>query len=65
MRDEFIFYHDYNPFVATLSYPSASLNSDKATLTVRARQTDPRSTPDDLKFEFFSAERAGIETLHG
>ncbi|MCH7822671.1 MAG: hypothetical protein IIA07_11685 [Proteobacteria bacterium] len=61
VRDEFIFYHNYDPFVATLSYPAASLDTDKATLTVRARQTDPRVTPDDLTFEFFMAARAGIE----
>jgi hypothetical protein len=60
VRDEFIFNHGYNPFVATLSYPAASLDTDKATLTVRARQMEPRVTPDDLSFEFFSAERAGI-----
>jgi len=59
-RDEFIFYHDYNPFVATLSYPAASLDTDNATLTVRARQTDPRAMPDDMRFEFFDAPRAGI-----
>lgn len=59
-RDEFIFYHDYNPFVATLSYPAASLDTEKATLTVRARETDPRLTPDDLSFGFFEAPRAGI-----
>ena len=61
VRDEFIFYHDYNPFVATLSYPAASLDINKATLTVRARQTDPRVTPDDLRFDFFAAPRAGIK----
>ena len=61
VRDEFIFYHNYNPFVATLSYPAASLDINQATLTVRARQTDPRVTPDDLEFEFFAAERAGIK----
>lgn len=60
VRDEFIFNHNYDPFVATLSYPAASLDTDKASLTVRGRQTDPRVTPDDLKFEFFTAERAGI-----
>ena len=61
VRDEIVFNHDYNPFVATLSYPAATLDTNKATLTVRARQTDPRVTPDDLKFEFFTAARAGIE----
>ena len=60
VRDEFIFNHNYDPFVATLSYPAANLDTDKATLSVRARQTDPRVTPDDLGFEFFAAERAGI-----
>jgi len=59
VRDEFIFNHNYDPFVATLSYPAVSLDTDKATLTVRARQTDARITPDDLSFEFFAAERAG------
>jgi len=61
VRDEFVFNHNYDPFVATLSYPAASLDVDKATLTVRARQTNPRVTPDDLTFEFFMAARAGIE----
>jgi hypothetical protein len=61
VRDEFIFNHNYNPFVATLSYPATSLDTDNATLTVRARQTDPRVTPEDLEFEFFVAPRAGIE----
>ena len=60
VRDEFIFYHDYNPFVATLSYPAASLDTESPTLTVRARQTDPRVTPDDMRFEFFESPRAGI-----
>lgn len=60
VRDEFIFYHDYNPFVATLSYPAASLDTEAPTLTVRARQTDPRTSPDDMRFEFFGAGRAGI-----
>jgi hypothetical protein len=60
-RDEIIFNHDYNPFVATLSYPASSLDTNKATLTVRARQTDPRTSPEDLKFEFFATPRAGIE----
>ena len=60
VRDEFIFYHDYNPFVATLSYPAASLDTEGPTLTVRARQTDARVSPDDMRFEFFDAGRAGI-----
>ncbi len=58
--DEFIFNHNHDPFVATLSYPAASLDTDKAKLTVRARQTHARVTPEDLTFEYFVAERAGI-----
>jgi hypothetical protein len=49
VRDEFIFYHDYNPFVATLSYPAASLDTEGPTLTVRSRQTDARVSPDDMR----------------
>ena len=60
VRDEFIFDHNYDPFVATLSYPAASLDINKAKLTVRARQTHARVTPPDLSFEYFVAERAGI-----
>ena len=60
VRDEFIFHHDYNPFVATLSYPAASFDTETPTLTVRARQTDARVSPDDMRFEFFGAGRAGL-----
>ena len=60
VRDEFIFNHNHDPFVATLSYPAASLDTDKAKLTVRARQTHTRAVPADLTFGYFVAERAGI-----
>ena len=61
ISDEIIFNHNFNPFIATLSYPAASLDVNKANITVRARQTDKRSSPDDLKFDFFSDPRSGIE----
>ena len=61
VSDEIIFNHDFNPFVATLSYPAASLDASKAQLTVRQRQKDKRSSPKDLKFEFFSDQRSGIK----
>ncbi|MEE2636769.1 MAG: alpha/beta hydrolase domain-containing protein [Acidobacteriota bacterium] len=51
-QDEFIFEHNDNPTVVTLSYPAASLNPDLATLTVRQHERDPRVTPADLSFEF-------------
>ena len=59
-RDEFIFEHDYNPFVANLSYPAADLDPTKATLTVRQNERDPRVTPSDLSFEYFVVARAGV-----
>ena len=61
VSDEIIFNHDFNPFVATLSYPAASLDASKAKLTVRHRQKNKRSSPKDLKFEFFSDQRSGIK----
>jgi hypothetical protein len=61
-RDEFIFGHDYNPFVANLSYPAADLDPAKATLTVRQNERDPRVTPSDLSFEYFIVARAGVTT---
>ena len=61
VSDEIVFNHNFNPFVATLSYPAASLDISKAKLTVRSRQKDKRSTPEDLKFEYFSDQRSGIK----
>jgi len=61
VTDEIVFNHNFNPFVATLSYPATTMDTSKAKLTVRARQKDKRSTPDDLKFEYFSDPRSGIK----
>ncbi len=57
---EFIFEHDYNPFVANLSYPATDLDPAKATLTVRQNERDPRVTPSDLSFEYFVVARARV-----
>ena len=59
-QDEFIFDHDYNPFVANLSYPAADLDPAKATLTVRQNERDPRVAPSDLSFEYFVVRRAEV-----
>ena len=59
-HDEFIFTHEYNPFVADLSYPAADLDPSKAKLTVRQNERDPRQTPSDLSFEFFALTSPGI-----
>ncbi len=59
-QDEFIFEHDNDPVVASLSYPAADLDPAKATLTVRQNERDPRVTPPDLSFEYFVVARAGV-----
>ncbi len=61
VSDEIVFNHDFNPFVATLSYPAATIDTSKAKLTVRSRQKDKRIIPHDLKFEYFSDPRSGIK----
>ncbi len=61
-RDEFIFDNTFNPYVASLSYPSADLDPSRATLTVRQNETDPRVTPADLSFSYFVLHRAGLWT---
>ena len=59
-REEFIFDHEIDPVVATLSYPTADLDPAKATLTVRPRQHDARVTPADLSFDYLMVLRAGM-----
>lgn len=54
-HDEFIFEHDDNPAIVTLSYRAASLDPTQATLTVRQHERDPRATPADLRFEYVDA----------
>ena len=54
-HDEFIFEHDDNPAIITLSYRAASLDPTQATLTVRQHERDPRATPSDLWFEYVDA----------
>ena len=58
-QDEFIFDHDDNPAVATLSYPVADLDPTKATLTVRQHERDRRVTPGGLSFEYRNAALTG------
>ena len=54
-HDEFIFEHDDNPAIITLSYRAASLDPTQATLTVRQHERDARATPADLWFEYVDA----------
>jgi hypothetical protein len=51
-RDEFIFNHSINPAAAPLSYPADALDQDRATLTVRQREKDPRLPLPDAAWRY-------------
>ncbi|MFK7945281.1 MAG: alpha/beta hydrolase domain-containing protein [Paracoccaceae bacterium] len=53
-RDEFIFNKPDPVITAKLSYPAADMDPAKASLTVRQRATDPRSTAPGLSFRYLS-----------
>ena len=59
-REEFVFDHLENPALATLSYPAADLDPARAKLTVRERESDLRSAPNDLSVRFDGANRIVI-----
>ena len=50
--DAFIQEVSETTFVGTLSYPSADLARDKASLTVREREREPRATPPGLAWRY-------------
>ena len=64
-REEFVFDKTDNPITARLTYPAASLDPTQAKLTVRARQTDPHTTPADLTFKFEASNRISISRPAG
>lgn len=64
-REEFVFDHSENPAVAKLSYPAADLDPAQVKLTVRARESDPRSEPSDLSMKFEDRNRIAISRPAG
>jgi len=64
-REEFVFDHTKNPVTADLSYPAADLDPSKATLTVRARESNERAKPADLSFRFVSPTQIEITRPSG
>ena len=50
---------------AELSYPAASLDPSKATLTVRRNQSSPRETPGDMRWRFLGEREISIERPAG
>lgn len=65
IREEFIFEDDSSVKEFDLVYAAASVDSDNASLTVRSRQRDPHSIPDDLRFEWISDRKIRIHRPQG
>jgi len=59
--EEFIFNDQERTSRAPLTYPTASRDPSKATLTVRALQNSRRSTPADLRWSWVSDTEISIE----
>src|SRR5215813_522388 len=64
-REEFVFDHLDNPVLATLSYPAADLDPTHVKLTVRERESDPRTAPNDLSVRFDAPNRIAISRPAG
>lgn len=64
-REEFVFDHLENPAVATLSYPASDLDPAQVKLTVRERESDPRTAPNDLSMKFEDSKRVAISRPAG
>jgi hypothetical protein len=64
-REEFVFDHSETPALATLSYPAADLDPAQVKLTVRERESDPRSAPNDLSMKFENPNRIAISRPAG
>lgn len=63
--EEFIFDDADATSNARLTYPSATLEPSRATLTVRQYQKDPRQTPADLKWRFINDRQIRIDRPRG
>jgi hypothetical protein len=59
-RDEFVFDHIRNPATAPLSYPADTLDQQRATLTVRQREQDPRVPVPSDHWRYLSPTRIEI-----
>ena len=64
-REEFVFDHSETPALATLSYPAADLDPGQVKLTVRERESDSRSEPNDLSMKFENPSRIAISRPTG
>jgi hypothetical protein len=63
--EELIFNDHERVSTAALTYPAASLDPSKATLTVRKDQSSPRTTPADMRWRFVSEREISIERPAG
>ena len=63
--EEFIFNDDDPVSTARLTYPAASLETEKATLTVRRNQLAPRLVPDTLTWRFIDEDTITVDRPSG
>jgi hypothetical protein len=63
--EELIFNDRERTSTARLTYPAASLDPAKATLTVREDQSSPRTTPSDMRWRFVSDREISIDRPAG
>jgi hypothetical protein len=63
--EELIFGDQERVSTARLTYPAASLDPSRATLTVRRTQSSPRSTPADLRWRYVDERSISIERPAG
>ena len=64
-REEWVDTGTADPFHPPLTYPAADTDPAKATLTVRARELDPRSTPRDLIWSYIDESTLRINRPAG
>lgn len=58
--DAFIQETSDTSFIGTLSYPAADLDPSRASLTMRVRERDPRTTPPDLSWRYLDDRRIEV-----
>jgi hypothetical protein len=63
--EEFIFNNDESVSPGRLTYPTATLDPSRATLTVRRNLASPRATPPDLRWRYTSDSEISIERPAG
>ena len=64
-REDFVFDHNDNPAIGTLSYPADDLDPAHTRISVREREADPRATPAGLEVKFENPTKISIHRPDG